>query len=83
MCMLWMSEQMSDSEALERQQIAETIATKKDEHVRLCAAEDRARATRDWESCSLRTIRARAELAKSRGENRLDALQALGNPMTK
>lgn len=79
----WLA-QMSESEVLERQRIAETLATKKDEQVRRCAAEDKARGARDWESCSLRTTRARAKLAKSRGEHRLDArLQALGNPQTK
>ena len=72
---------MSDIEALERQQIASALASKKDEQVRLCAAEDKARGARDWESCSLRTTRARAELAKSREEHRLDAVQSLGNPM--
>lgn len=78
-----MLEQMSESEVLERQKIAETLATKRDEQVRMCAAEDRARGARDWESCSLLTTRARAELAKSRGEHRSDVLQALRSPKTR
>ena len=67
-----MLEQMTDDEMMERQQIAATLATKKDEQVLLCATACKARGETDWEGCSARTTRARAGLAKSRGQHRLE-----------